>query len=414
MGLGKLLTRSTQYVATNTVTNEVQTFTIIDNIAPDWATHDYQGAWGIPGAWRASNLIADLLGSFPWKAYRSLAGRPIELLDPTPPLLEQPNPPDAAMTTYSSWGLDLLFHGNAIGLVAARNAQGWPTAAYAVPATAVGVRRVPAPGMSTLPVGALEYSVGTMRNLGTYDVIHIKGPCEPGAVRGMGVLEAHLNTLNLNRELGRQARAISQHGVPTGVITSSNPDTTDDELTAAKAAWLKAQRDRTVAALGFGTDFKPLSWNPEEMELIESRKFGLTELELIFGLPVGWLGGQTSSRTYSNIEQDAVNLIKFTLAGHLARFEQALSLQMPRGTVARANLDSLLRSDTLTRYQAHRIALGNDAPFLTVDEIREMENRAPMPPAAGPVQAGAGPLSGPATASTDNPTAQPAQAGPTA
>ena len=137
------------------------------------------------------------------------------------------------------------------------------------------------------------------------------------------------------------------------------------------------QSSRTVAVLNSSTSFTPLSWNPEELQLVEARKFTLTELELIFGLPVGWLGGQTSSRTYSNIESDAVNLIKFSLAGHLARFEHTFSLAQPRGTVTRANLDAVLRADTLTRYQAHGIAL--DKGFLTVDEVRELEHREPLP-----------------------------------
>ena len=375
MGLGRLFNRSIKYTAEDTVTGEVQTFTIIDNIAPDWSTSGYRGGMSIPGAWRAANLLADLIGSVPWHAYRDRAGRQEQL--PTPPLLDQPDPPNARMTSFSSAALDLLWDGNAIGIIATRNTQNWPTSAYMVPASMVGVRRVTERGMSTLPVGAIEYSVGTLRNLGSQDVIHVKGPCEPGALRGMGVLEAHLNTLNLAQEQGRQARSISQSGVPTGILRSLNPDVTDDDLRAAKAAWLQSQRDRTVAAMHMGTEFQPLAWNPEQLQMIEARKFTLTEWELIFGLPVGWLGGQTSSRTYSNIEQDAVNLLKFSLSGHIARFEQTLSLAFPRGTTVKANLDSILRADTLTRYQAH--AIGIQAGFLEPEEVRvDFENRPPF------------------------------------
>ena len=64
------------------------------------------------------------------------------------------------------------------------------------------------------------------------------------------MLENHLNTLDLAAEQGRQARSISQHGVPTGVLTTSNPDATQTDMATAKAAWLQSQRDRTIAALG--------------------------------------------------------------------------------------------------------------------------------------------------------------------
>ena len=378
MGLGRLFTRSTQYTATDTVTGATATYTVLDNLGPDWpSVSTYQGAMGIPGAWRASTLLSDLIGQVPWNAYRQPSGRPEEKLQPTPPLLEQPNPPDTRMSTFSSWALDLIWEGNAVGVIAARDAFGQPTAAIPVQACNVGVRRITPFASSPLPVGALEYSIGSMK-LGSQDVIHIKGPCKPGAVRGMGVLEAHLNTFSLATDQSRQARSLSAHGVPTGILESSNPDLTDDEAADMKSAWLASQQTRTVAVLNSATKFTPLSWNPEQLQLVEARKMSLTELELVFGLPVGWLGGQTSSRTYANIEQDAVNLLKFSLGGHFARFEQTLSLVYPTDTVARANLDAVLRADTLTRYQAHSIALGGQ-PFLDVDEVREYEHRAPMP-----------------------------------
>jgi HK97 family phage portal protein len=379
MGLGRLLTRSTQYTATDTVTGATSTFTVIDNIGPDFVnTGTYRQGMSIPGAWRATVLLSDLLGQVPWHAWREIAGRPEEQLRPTPPLLEQPNPPDTRMTTFSSWALDLIWHGNAVGVVAARNALGWPTAALAVPAMSVGVRRVTKYVDSPLPIGALEYSIGSMR-LGSQDVIHIKGPCEPGAVRGMGVLEAHLNTLSLAQEQTRQARSLSNHGVPTGVLKSENPDLTDTEAIEMKSRWLASQRDRSIAVLNASTSFEALAWNPEELQLIEARKFSLNEQELIFGLPVGWLGGSDSSRKYANMSQDEMHMVKFSLGGHLARFEQTLSLAFPRGTSARANLDGLLRADTLTRYQAHQIATGGQA-FLTPDEVRlDFEHRGPMP-----------------------------------
>jgi HK97 family phage portal protein len=379
MGLGRLLQmRSTQYTATDTVTGATASYVVTDNLGPSWpSVSTYQGALGIPGAWRASMLLSDLLGQVPWNAYRQPIGKPEQKMEPTPPLLEQPFPPEPRMATFSSWALDLIWEGNAVGIVAARNALNWPTAVIPVPASYVGVRRVTPFMDSPLPVGALEYSVGSMRELGSQDVIHIKGPCRPGEVRGMGVLEAHLNTFSLARDQNQQARSVSNHGVPSGVLKSDNPDLTDDEAADLKAGWLNSQQNRTIAVINASTTFTPLSWNPEQSQLVEARKLTLTELENIFGLPLGWLGGQTSSRTYANVEQDAVNLIKFSLGGHLARFEQTLSLAFPRGTVTRANLDAVLRADTLSRYQAHAIALEHD--FLSVDEVRDIEHRAPLP-----------------------------------
>jgi phage portal protein BeeE len=49
---------------------------------------------------------------------------------------------------------------------------------------------------------------------------------------------------------------------------------------------------------------------------------------------------------------------------------------LPRGQYAKMNVDALLRPDTKSRYEAHKIAL--DSGFLTLDEVRELENREPI------------------------------------
>ena len=53
---------------------------------------------------------------------------------------------------------------------------------------------------------------------------------------------------------------------------------------------------------------------------------------------------------------------------------------MPKPQRVRFNTDALLRSDLKTRYEAHAIALSNG--FLTVDEVRQLED---MPPMGGDV-----------------------------
>jgi HK97 family phage portal protein len=379
MALGRLLNRSTKYTVTDTVTGASAVYTVLDGLAPSWATSSaYRGAMTIPGAWRAALLISDFLGQVPWHAYREYGGdRTPEMLEPHPPLLEQPNPPDPRMATFSSWGLDLLWNGNAVGVISARNAQNTPVRVLPVPAVSVAVRRVTPFQDSPLPVGELEYKIGALKGLGSQDVVHIKGPCEPGAVRGLGVLESHTNTINLAQSQAQQANSLANHGVPTGVLKSLNPDLTEAEAADMKATWLSNQATRSVQVMNASTEFTPLSWNPEDMQMVEARRFTLNEWELIFGLPVGWLGGTDSSRKYSNMSQDDLHLLKYTLSGHLARFEQTLSLVFPRGTTVKANLDSVLRADTLTRYQAHEIGLKNG--FLTNDEVRDYEDLPPLP-----------------------------------
>lgn len=323
----------------------------------------YGGALGIPGAWRATMLIADLIGQFPWDAYEGNVE-----LNPRPALLEQPSPPDVRVTTLSSLAIDYLWHGNAIEIIASRNAFGVPLSTLPVPAWKVGVGR-------NREDGRIKYAIGG-REFDQADIIHTKGPCEPGALRGMGVLELHLATLNIARAQQEQASAISEHGIPTGVLKSDNPDLTPIQAAGMKSAWLNSQKTRTVAVINSSTSFEAIAWNPEEMQMVESRRYTLHELALVFGVPPYFLGVPGASNTYTNQESEGINLLRHTMGGHIARFEQTRSTVFPIGISVKANLDVILRTDTKTRYETYR--LGLDGGWLTLDEIRALENRAPL------------------------------------
>jgi HK97 family phage portal protein len=377
MGLGKLLTRSvpvdagTRYDVYDMSTNQLtDSFRVYGNLAPDWPASSYRGMTSVPGAWRASLLLSGLLAGSPWHAYRRPAGDDPapRLVQPPPALLEQPNPPDTRFSTFRSLALDYLWEGNAIGVYAARDRTGFPTAIIPVPASQVMVRYVDERNYP-LPVGTIEYLIGNM-SFTPQEVLHVKGPCSPGSLRGMGVLETQLTGLRAAQNLSADAHMVK--GVPTGVLKSENPDLTQPEAEEMKAGWLLSQQRRTVAVLNASTSFQPLAWNPQEAQLIEARQFSLSEIELMFGLPVGWLGGMTSSRQYSNIEQDAINLLKFSLGDHLSAFKEALSQCFPRGMFVEPDLDALLASDTMTRYQAYSVALGGK-PWLLPSEARAKE-----------------------------------------
>lgn len=374
MALGKFFTRNLKYDVTNTDTGFSDSFTIITDsggLAPQWASAGYRGAMGVPGAWRASNLQADLLGGMPWDLYEEKpdgGSRKIPSL-----LLEQPCPPDTRITSFSSLLLDGFFHGNAVAVYTAFDNAGYPTAMVPVPAEQVGVRR--AREGEAVPRGQIIYEIGNER-FSPYELLHVKGPCEPGALRGMGVLESHMATLELSAELAKQAKSSSGAGIPTGVLRSTNPDATGDALRALKAGWMTAQASRTVAVLNSTTEFTPLAWKPTDAQLIESRQFSLHEIALIFGLDPSWLGAAQASRTYSNLGEESLNLVKYSLGGWLARFEQALSLAVPPGQQVKANLDALLRADTKTRYAAYHS--GISAGWLQRSEVRHTEDLPPI------------------------------------
>lgn len=390
MGLGKLFERNYTYDVTNTATGAKDSFTLITDGGPGmyagWGDGPYRGGMGIPAAWRLALMIANQLGRIPWHAYREVADRPAVKLPPQPLLTMPMGTEDTKLSVYRSWGLDRLWHGNAIGVVAQRSPLGYPIAAVPVSAENVQVQRfglqAPNPGQNWIPPGFRSGEIGYLIGGRWYhqdEVIHFKGPCKPGDLRGMGVLEAHFDLMNRARKLDRAATNVDSSAVPTGLLRSLNPDLKEAEAQELKDSWRKSQETRSVAVLNPLTEFTPIAWNPTETQLLEARQYTLNEWANVFGVAVTYAGGENSSRVYANIEDQGLDLLKFGAVGDIiAEFEAVLTMLSPRGQYVKANLDHLLRADTKTRYETYALAITSG--ILTRDEVRELEERPPLTP----------------------------------
>lgn len=352
-----------------------------------WA---YRGLLGVPSVYRSVVLLSGLIGTLPLYAFRDPTGSDEDLpvrIYPTPSALSDPAAGhDTAAAFFSSLVTDYLLEGNAIAIVAARNADGWPTAWAQVPSSQVQVRYSDGGVAYNDPERALypvEYRIG-QQTFSPRDVLHVKGGIfAPGALRGCGVLEHALSALQLAANLELQAGSVSQHGVPTGTLkAASGSAVTPGQMREAKEDWLQSQQTRTIAGLAPDIDFVPISWNPDEMQLIEARRFSVEQVSLLFGLPASMLNVSGGSYNYTNIGQDGVALLKYTVDQILIRFEQALSQHLPRGTSCKFDRDAILATDTASRYAAYQV--GITAGFLTEDEVRRWENLPPLPPKPEP------------------------------
>lgn len=316
---------------------------------------------GVPAIWRGITLISDAIGAMPLHAYRGDI-----LVKPTPNILLRPNPPCIRMETIAAMASALLIHGNYIAVLGEPGANGLPESFYPVEPNRVNVSR---------DNGRMIYMIDG-RQYDQSQILHIKNFSMPGALVGVGILGAQKQALGKLIAINEYASRYFDGGVsPSAILKSANPDLTQEEADALKAAWMSmySSRNRAPAVLNSSTEFQVLSDNAQEAQLIEAQQQALVEASNILGLPAYYLGAPNSSRTYSNVEQENLQLIRWSIQPIAQRIEEALSDLLVRGQVAKFNFDSLLRTDTLSRYQAHQIAISNG--FLTVDEVREMEKR---------------------------------------
>ena len=325
---------------------------------------DQNTALGIPAIYRGITLISDAIGALPLCAYRNK-----RKVVPTPQILLRPVPNETRMETISAMAAALIVHGNYIAVLGEAGVNGLPESIYPVSPDRVQVAK---------ENGRIIYRIDD-QSYDQSEIMHIKNFKMPGDLVGKGILAVAKQALGKEIAINEYAARYFDGGVnPTAVIKSANPDLTQEEADALKNAWMAmySSRNRSPVVMNSSTDFEVLSSNAAESQLVEAQTAGLTEAANILGLPPYFLGSPNSSRTYSNVEQENLQLVKWSIQPIAERIEAAFSDLLVRGQVAAFEYDSLLKTDTASRYDAYAVALSNG--FLTVDEVRDYENLDPM------------------------------------
>ena len=131
-----------------------------------------------------------------------------------------------------------------------------------------------------------------------------------------------------------------------------------------------------VAVLEEGMKFAPIGIPPEQAQFLETRKFQINEIARIFRIPPHMIGDLEKS-SFSNIEQQSLEFVKYTLDPWVVRWEQAmqkalLSLTEKQQYFIKFNVDGLLRGDYASRMAGY--AVGRQNGWLSSNDIRELEN----------------------------------------
>ena len=131
-----------------------------------------------------------------------------------------------------------------------------------------------------------------------------------------------------------------------------------------------------VAVLEEGMSFKPIGIPPEQAQFLQTRKFQLNEIARIFRVPPHMIGDLEKS-SFSNIEQQSLEFVKYTLTPWLSRWEMAmkksfLSPSEKKDYFIKHNVEGLLRGDYKTRMEGYSIGIQNG--FLSPNDVRELED----------------------------------------
>jgi len=217
-------------------------------------------------------------------------------------------------------------------------------------------------------------------------VLHIPGLSFDGLV-GYSPIALAKNAIGIAvaaEEYG--ARFFANGAAPSGVVEMTGVVSDPVKI---KETWEKTYRGfrnaHKVAVLEQGAKFHPVSIPPDQAQFLETRKFQLSEIARIFRVPPHLIGDLEKS-TFSNIGQQSLEFVMYTVEPWIVRIEQAMALSLlsqaeRRSHVIKFNLDGLLRGDYSTRMKGYSI--GRQNGWLSANDIRRLENLNPIPAEAG-------------------------------
>lgn len=219
-------------------------------------------------------------------------------------------------------------------------------------------------------------------------VFHVKGLSLDG-IRGLSVID-------YARESAGLALAAEEHGAkffsnsvtPSGLLVHPQKlgkEAFDRLEQQWKQKYSGSANAHNTLILEEGMKFEAMSLTNEQSQFIETRKFQISDIARWFRVPPHMIG-DLERATFSNIEQQSLEFVNYTLRPWIVRFEKAIKRQLltkkeREKYFAEFLLDGLLRGDSLSRAQKLQIERQNG--IINANEWREIENLNPIEGEAG-------------------------------
>mgnify|MGYP000936672954 FL=1 len=336
-------------------------------------------------------VLSETLASLPLHVYKYVdnGGKEMQTQHYLYPILhDNPNPEMTSFVFRETLMSHLLIWGNAYAQII-RDGRGRVLAMYPLLPNRMEVDRAPSGALVytyRLSIDDVQYKQETTLTLGPDDVLHIPGLGFDGLV-GYSPIAMAKNAIGMALATEEYGATFFANGAnPGGVLEHpgviKDPQKVRDSWNSAYQGGGKAHK---VAVLEEGMSYKTIGIPPEQAQFLETRKFQLNEIARIFRVPPHMIGDLDRS-SFSNIEQQGLEFVKYTLDPWVIRWEQVLqkSLVLPsekNSLFVKFNVDGLLRGDYAKRMSGYALARQNG--WMSANDIREMENMNQIPAEEG-------------------------------
>ena len=320
-------------------------------------------------------ILAESVAGLPLHVYERTANGS-KSTKPSHPLYrllhDEPNREMTSFVFRETLMSHLLLWGNAYAQII-RDGRGFPIALYPLLPDRMAVDRNES--------GELVYTYQSDKGqvkLRRENILHIPGLGFDGLI-GYSPIAMAKNAVGLALATEDYGATFFANGANPGGVLEHPGVIKPEQADRLRESWQSqfgGANAHKVAVLEEGLKFHQMSIPPEQAQFLETRKFQINEIARIFRVPPHMVGDLEKS-SFSNIEQQSLEFVKYTLDPWVVRWEQslqqALILPSEKTTIfIKFNLDGLLRGDYQSRMQGYSTGIQNG--FMSVNDVRGLED----------------------------------------
>lgn len=338
----------------------------------------FDTAMQLSAVWACVKLLAETPASLPLHFYRKNPDGRVNYDDHALALLFQ-NKVNRYQNRVEFWEtvfLNLLVHGNAYCQIERRG----NTIISLLPLMSAQMEtRLLSDGSISYQYENDQYGVNVFAEKSIW---HLK--LMGNGITGLSPLAYQRNTLGIAQAAEKAVSNIYKNGAkPSGVLKLDKLLTKDQRNEVREAfATLTTGNNNRLMVLEKGTEFQPISLSPQDIELLQSRKFQISEICRWYGVPSVMVNDNNGTSVWgSGIEQIVQGFYKLTLRPLLEKVEASMMVNLlsdaDRKTMEiEFDFNALLRSDLKTMFESYKSAV--NGALMTPNEARAELNLQPI------------------------------------
>jgi HK97 family phage portal protein len=339
----------------------------------------FDSAMQISAVWAAVKLISESVGSMPFNVYEvSETGRKLAVDHPLQKVLtRKPNQYQTDVEFWESMALNLAVSGNAYAII--KRSGGEILALMPVSSSQVET--------SLISDGKVIHTYTSGANVNVYSnetMWHVK--MLGNGIVGLSPLSYARNSIGIAIAADNRVSKIYSNGAkPSGILTIDKTLSPEQRAQIRSSfSGLQEGNDDRLFVLEASMNYTPVSMTPQDIELLDSRRFQIEDIGRFFGVPSVLLNQTFGQSTLgSNVYEILSAFYKLNLRPYLEKFEASVPRWLMTTDEAlryECEFDfdaALLRADLLTRMQAHREAINSGQS--TPNEARLSEGKPALP-----------------------------------